>query len=52
VKAVKKVSRREKNYSIQKDEMLCSAYINVSKDPIVGCNQPIGAYWDRVWEYY
>jgi hypothetical protein len=25
---------------------LCSAYINVSKDPIAGCNQPMGAYWD------
>jgi hypothetical protein len=52
VKTMKKVPRREKNYSIQEDEMLCSAYINVSKDPITGCNQPMGAYWDRVWEYY
>jgi hypothetical protein len=44
--------RREKDYSIKEDELLCSAYINVGKDPIVGCNQPMGAYWDRVFQYY
>jgi hypothetical protein len=49
---VKKIPRRDKNFSIKEDELLCSAYINVSKDPIVGCNQPIGAYWDRVTRYY
>jgi hypothetical protein len=44
--------RREKDYSIKEDELLCSAYINVGKDPIFGCNQPMGAYWDRVFQYY
>jgi hypothetical protein len=52
VSNVKKIPRRDKNFSIKKDELLCSAYINVSKDPIAGCNQPMGAYWDRVTQYY
>jgi len=31
---------------------LCSAYLNVSKDPIVGVNQPIGSYWARITTYF
>jgi hypothetical protein len=48
----KKIPRRDKNFSIKEDELLCSAYTNISKDPIAGCNQPMGAYWDRVTKYY
>jgi hypothetical protein len=35
---VKKIPRRDKKLSIKEDELLCSAYINVSKDPIAGCS--------------
>jgi hypothetical protein len=35
--------------SIKEDELLCSMYINVGKDPIVGRNQPIGACWEHVF---
>jgi len=48
----KNIPRREKNYTVKEDEMLCAAYINVSKDPIIGCNQSSGGYWDRIFEYY
>ncbi|OEL13530.1 hypothetical protein BAE44_0025451 [Dichanthelium oligosanthes] len=40
--AVKKVPMRAKNFSVHEDELLCSAYLNVSKDPIIGVNQPMG----------
>jgi hypothetical protein len=45
-------SKRNKNFSISKDEVLCSAYLNVSKDPIVGVNQPAGSYWARMEQWY
>src|SRR6266540_4257570 len=48
----KRIPRREKNFSVKEDEMLCAAYLNVSKDPIVGCNQSSGGYWARIFEYY
>jgi hypothetical protein len=35
----KKLAQREKNYSHKEDEVLCSGYLNVSKDAIVGANQ-------------
>jgi hypothetical protein len=41
----KGVAKREKNYSNLEDETLCSAYLNVSKDPVVGVNQPMKSYW-------
>jgi hypothetical protein len=49
--AVKRIPRREKKISIKEDELLCSAYINISKDPIARWNQPMGAYWDNAIHY-
>lgn len=48
----KGTSKCLKNFSTKEDESLCSAYINVSKDPIVGINQPIRSYWARIKAYY
>ncbi|KAG2659249.1 hypothetical protein PVAP13_1KG262015 [Panicum virgatum] len=48
----KGTSKRLKNFSTKEDESLCSAYINVSKDPIVGTNQPIRSYWGRIKAYF
>jgi hypothetical protein len=45
-------SQRLKNFTIKEDEFLCSAYLNVSKDPIVGVNQPTGPYWSRMSAYF
>jgi hypothetical protein len=42
--ASKRIPWRDKNFTVKEDEMLCAAYLNVSKDPIVGCNQPSGGY--------
>jgi hemerythrin-like domain-containing protein len=44
-------NKRLKNFTTIEDEGLCSAYLNVSKDPIVGVNQPLGAYWDMIKAY-
>jgi hypothetical protein len=48
----KRTAHRERNYSTREDEALCSAYLNVSKDPIVGANQTGKAYWQRVHDFY
>jgi hypothetical protein len=46
------VSTRTGNFKSIEDEVLCSAYLNVSKDPIVGVNQPQGGYWARIMQFY
>ncbi|PVH37825.1 hypothetical protein PAHAL_5G099100 [Panicum hallii] len=48
----KGVPKRSKNFSPIEDETLCSAYLNVSKDPIIGINQSITSYWNRITDYY
>ena len=40
-----------KNFSTKEDKILCSAYLNVSKDPIVAVNQSSGSYWARITAY-
>ncbi|OEL18071.1 hypothetical protein BAE44_0020909 [Dichanthelium oligosanthes] len=50
--AVKKVAVRAKKFSVKEDELLCSACLNVTKDPIVGVNQPTGAYWASISSYF
>lgn len=52
-KIVKKtVTRRLANYSQAEDEVLVSAYLNISKDPAIGTNQSGKSYWRRISEYY
>jgi hypothetical protein len=38
------VKSRTGNFTIAEDKAICSAFINVSKDPIVGVNQSSEAY--------
>jgi hypothetical protein len=45
------VKSRTSNFTIAEDKAICSAFINVSKDPIVGVNQSSEAYWDRVHKF-
>jgi len=48
----RKVSRRANNFSTKEDEMICAAYLNVSKDPIIGIGQPSARYWKRIHDYF
>ncbi|PUZ53501.1 hypothetical protein GQ55_5G056200 [Panicum hallii var. hallii] len=45
------VKSRTSNFTIAEDKAICSAFINVSKDPIVGVNQSSETYWDRVHKF-
>lgn len=45
-------SSRGTSYTQAEDIALCSAYLNVSRDPIVGTNQKNDTYWERIAKYY
>jgi hypothetical protein len=40
------VAQRLKNSTAKEDEFLCSTYLNISKDPIVGVNR-MSAYFNE-----
>jgi hypothetical protein len=46
------VSRRGGSFTKEDDTIICSAFVNVSKDPIVGVNQSSGGYYKRMHDYY
>lgn len=48
----KGVSRRKGGFTKGEDAIICSAFLNMSKDPIVGVNQSSGGYYKRMHEYY
>ncbi|KAF5197615.1 hypothetical protein FRX31_012798 [Thalictrum thalictroides] len=48
----KSQSRRGLNFSAFEDEMLCKAWLETEKDPVVLSNQLKQAYWDRVVDTY
>ncbi|TVU17968.1 hypothetical protein EJB05_34030, partial [Eragrostis curvula] len=50
----KKVSRRGGGggFTKEEDEVLCSTFANVSKDPTIGVNQTHGGYYKRMHDYY
>ena len=47
-----KGTRRAKNFHWREDEVICSAWLNVSKDPINGANQTRTTFWGRVHAFY
>jgi hypothetical protein len=49
---VRGVSTKIENFKSKDDEVLCFAYLIISKDPIVGVNQPQGGCWARIKQFY
>lgn len=47
-----KGTRRSKNFHWKEDEVVCSGWLTVSKDPINGANQSRTTFWGRVHAYY
>uniref|UniRef100_J3MC09 No apical meristem-associated C-terminal domain-containing protein n=1 Tax=Oryza brachyantha TaxID=4533 RepID=J3MC09_ORYBR len=50
--SVKPKQKRSKNFSDEEDELLVSAWLNVSLDPVSGSDQPKSTYWNRIYDYY
>jgi len=48
----KATGKRNSNYGIAEDEVLISAFLNVSKDATIGTNQFGKSYWQRITDYY
>ena len=44
--------RERKKWTPADDEVLISAWLNTSKDAVVGIDQKSGTFWKRVGEYY
>ncbi|PRQ20791.1 putative glutathione transferase [Rosa chinensis] len=47
-----KKAKRAKNFSIQEDNLLVSAWLNTTLDPAIGNDQKGAAYWKRIWDYF
>jgi hypothetical protein len=43
---------RKKNFDYKEDEIVCSGWLNVSKDPINGANQSKSTFWGRVHAFF
>lgn len=44
--------KERRKWSPKEDVILIGAWLNTSKDPIVGNDQKAGAFWKRIVEYY
>jgi len=47
-----KATRRSKNFHFLEDEVVCSGWLNASKDPIHGANQNRNTFWGRVHAFF
>ena len=44
-------SQRTKNFSVEEDKLIVSAWLNTSKDAITRNEQQGGAFWQRILQY-
>ncbi|KAL6845730.1 hypothetical protein ACP4OV_024305 [Aristida adscensionis] len=44
--------KRSKNFNDKEDELLVSAWLNISTDAIYGTNQSRGTFWKQVYDYF
>ncbi|KAG2315518.1 hypothetical protein Bca52824_018640 [Brassica carinata] len=52
VESSSQVPGERRKYSPKEDRILFGAWLNTSKDPIVGNEQKALAFWKRIVEYY
>ncbi|XP_062184648.1 uncharacterized protein LOC133888425 [Phragmites australis] len=45
-------SERGQSYSMKEDLLLVASWLNMSMDPVVGSNQSLGAFWQRIESYF
>jgi len=45
-------SKRTKNFDPKEDLVVVAAWLNTSKDPVRGANQPHGSFWSRIHAFY
>jgi hypothetical protein len=47
-----KGAKRTRNFNYEEDEVICSGWLNASKDPINGVNQSRTTFWGRVHTFF
>ena len=52
VESIAKKPQRGANFSIQEDNLLVYAFLNVNQDVVQGTNQQKGTYWKIISDYY
>ena len=48
---VPRLMQRTKNFSVEEYKLIVSAWLNTSKDAIIGNDQQGGAFWQRILQY-
>nr|TKW04091.1 hypothetical protein SEVIR_7G087200v2 [Setaria viridis] len=51
-RSTKGLCKRTKKFDAKEDLVVCSAWLNVSKDPIHGANQSRSTFWSRVYAFF
>ncbi|KAL4610320.1 hypothetical protein ACB092_08G042400 [Castanea dentata] len=45
-------SKRGGNFSVDEDNLLVSAWLNISMDAVQGTDQKADTFWEKVWQYF
>jgi hypothetical protein len=48
----KNTKKKNSNWAIEEDKQLCVAWLNTSRDSIVGIGQKGATFWERVYTFY
>ena len=40
------------NFSVDEDNVLVSAWLNISMDAVQGTDQRIENFWEKIWQYF
>ncbi|PUZ68516.1 hypothetical protein GQ55_2G034700 [Panicum hallii var. hallii] len=51
-KGKKRVAQRGRSFTHEEDRAICSAFLHVSKDPIIGTNQTSAGYYTRMHRHF
>ena len=46
------IRRGQKNFDPKEDLVVVAAWLNTSKDPVRGANQPHDSFWSRIHAFY
>jgi len=44
--------KRTRNFSVQEDNLLVAAWLEICMDAVQGIDQPRATYWERIHDYY
>ena len=45
-------TKRGGNFSVDEDNVLVSAWLNISMDAVQGTDQRIENFWEKIWQYF